>query len=384
MSKNCPTIINKNITIVNEETVITHYENYKSTKIVYTYICNKCGYSGEITKSNLTQGKGCSCCNGKTVAEGINDIPTTAPEMVKYFQGGYDEAKLYTKGSSKRIIPICPDCKKIKDKDMKIITLYSQGMGCDCGDGTSFPEKIMISLLKSLNLDYIKEYSPNWIKPKRYDFLITNKNIIIEMDGALHYKDNPYNGEKLEKTKNSDMLKDFMAIKNGYKIIRIDCRYSGFEYIKKNILQSQLNEIYELNEIDWGIIHENSLSNLAKMVCDYRKNTSEKTSDIASKFNIAICSTINYLKLGNDFGWCEYDPKIEAFKGSFKSGKQKGKKVSLYDKDLFYIGKFSSLVELEKYSLNNLEVILKSRSIGEKLKSEDICHYNNYIIKKMK
>ena len=40
--------------------------------------------------------------------------------MVKYFQGGIDEARRYTYNSRQKIYPICPDCGRVKDKDIYV------------------------------------------------------------------------------------------------------------------------------------------------------------------------------------------------------------------------------------------------------------------------
>ena len=94
-------------------------------------MCVKCGYEcGEhykkqeykkeywIIETDILQNHGCPVCcrNPQIVVKGINDIPTTAPWMIPYFQGGYEEAKLYTFSSSYKINPICPDCGNIKNK----------------------------------------------------------------------------------------------------------------------------------------------------------------------------------------------------------------------------------------------------------------------------
>ena len=64
----------------------------------------------------LSSNQGCACCHSLVVVPGINDIPTTDPWMISYFQGGYDEAKRYTHGSEQKIHPVCPECGRIKDK----------------------------------------------------------------------------------------------------------------------------------------------------------------------------------------------------------------------------------------------------------------------------
>lgn len=122
--------------------------NKGNKMLLYYYVmcleCKQCYYriSYDIEK------RGCPICNGKLVIKGYNDIPTTAPWMVPYFQGGIDEASNYTKCSGKKIIPICPHCGRIHDKEVSINNLYNNhGYKCQCSDGISYPEKFMISFL---------------------------------------------------------------------------------------------------------------------------------------------------------------------------------------------------------------------------------------------
>ena len=157
---------------------------------LYQYKCLKCGFDcGENYKNGtfypncwslendlLYNGSGCALCcdNPQRTVVGINDIPTTAPWMISYFQGGKDEAKKYTKSSSQEIYPKCPHCGKIKSSKMKINTIDAMnGIGCDCGDGVSFPEKYLSNLLDQLQVKYIRELTKThflWCDKYRYDF----------------------------------------------------------------------------------------------------------------------------------------------------------------------------------------------------------------------
>ena len=112
----------------------------------YKYLCKKCGYNnGDMIENKILQGGGCSCCYGRTVVEGINDSPSTAQWMVKYFQGGYEEAKLYTRCSHNKITPVCPECKRTHIKEVIINNLFHRhGYKCGyCMDGISFSEKFI-------------------------------------------------------------------------------------------------------------------------------------------------------------------------------------------------------------------------------------------------
>lgn len=61
----------------------------------YDISCNICGWdNGWIAEKILKQGCGCPCCASKIVVPGINDIATTVPWMIQYFQ---DDDKEITK-----------------------------------------------------------------------------------------------------------------------------------------------------------------------------------------------------------------------------------------------------------------------------------------------
>lgn len=305
----------RDLTIIDRE-----YKKDKTNKPWkwYKYTCNKCNWEdGWIVENALIEGNGCSCCGitPKIVVEGINDIPTTAPWMVKYFQGGYDEAKLYTKSTSQKINPVCPDCKKIKDKKMSINDIYTRhSIACTCGDGNSYPNKFISSVFSQLNTVYELEYSPEWIFPKRYDlyFELDNKKHIVEADGRWHSTDNNLSGKSAKESKVVDDYKDLKAQENNVEVIRIDCSLSSLEYIKQNIVTSKLNKLFDLSNIDWLKCEEFASSNLIKVACDYKKNNSNLTTkDIGELMKLSSDTIRNYLKRGSAIGWCYYNAKEE-------------------------------------------------------------------------
>lgn len=335
----------------------------------YKYKCNICGWDkGWIREEHLLNMIGCSCCSGQIVVEGINDIPTTVPWMIKYFQGGYDEAKLYTKSGGGnpnnrggKIYPICPDCGRVKNKPILIYSIYNNhSIGCSCGDGKSYPEKFMFNILNQLKINFEIEYSPEWIKPKRYDFYfkLNNKEYIIEMDGELGHGNKIHSKSKLtkEETVAIDDYKDKLAKEHDIEVIRIDCNYGNntinkLEYIKSNIM-SKLSQTLNLKEtsIDWIKCNEFALSNLCKKACDYKRNNPDwNTVKIGKLMNLNRHTIRNYLKEGNKLEWCEYNPKKELSKGKSKSKKINSKPVQIF-KDNILLGTFESCSELERQS----------------------------------
>lgn len=362
-------------------------DNRKENQKWYKYKCNKCGWTeGWITEGNLLNGNGCSCCNGKTIVEGINDIPTTAPWIVKFFQGGYDEAKMYTRSSHIGITPICPDCGRIKDKEMSISKVYKkQSIGCSCSDSKSYPEKFMFNVLEQLGIDFISEYNPDWIKPKRYDFYfeLDNEEYIIETDGELGHGKETHNlsNKSSEETKAEDDYKDRLADEHNIEVIRIDCDKSELEYIKNKITDSRLNELFDLGNIDWLKCEEFALNNLVKMVCEIKRDNPNMTTGDISKITQLCKNTIaSYLKRGSIiWSWVNYNPKEERSKSATKSRDFLKKQVEVF-KDGISLGIFKSAKEIDNRSEELFGVKLYSPNISSVCNNK-LPHYKKFIFK---
>lgn len=77
---------NRNFTIIDRFI----NERISKNKIIRTHAykckCNICNHISIKMESDILCGKGCPCCAGKTVVEGINDIPTTASWMIQFFK----------------------------------------------------------------------------------------------------------------------------------------------------------------------------------------------------------------------------------------------------------------------------------------------------------
>lgn len=363
---------NRDLVIIDREYRDNPHNKGKHLKY-YKYKCNKCSYEGWMVESNLIHGNRCpACCDSpQVVAQGINDIPTTAPWMIKYFQGGYEEAKLYNKCSMSKIYPICPDCGQVRDKPIRISDIHrNHSIGCICSDGISYSEKIMYSVLKQLNIGFMSQLTKvkfEWCKEYRYDFyfMFNNEHFIIETHGIQHYK---YTGRgvSLQKEQENDRLKKQLAKENGIEhYIVIDCKESELKYIKNNILNSELSNIFDLNKINWLKCEEFALNNLVKIACEYKKNNPDLTTINIGEMMDLNCITIRkYLKRGTKLGWCNYDPKEENFKGSSKSGKKSGKAVEIFKDDIL-IGIAESTCELAKQSEKLFGVKLVQQSISK-------------------
>lgn len=378
---------NVDITIINRKYEKRKHGHSIINEKYYQYKCNKCGFDcGEhykmgvyynefwIVESDLSHGTGCSCCcaTPQIVVNGINDIPTTAPWMVDYFQGGYDEAKKYLKSGSTEIYPICPDCGKIKNKKMKLGTIYAMhGISCQCMDGISYPEKYISKLLDQLGIKYIKELTKttfDWCKNYRYDFYLIDYNYIIETHGIQHYKESTghFNSDKtLAEQIKTDNEKESIAKQNGIdKYIIIDCRYSNSEWISKSIIKSELNILFDLNNVSFNLCAEFANSNIKKEVCQYYNMYKHMGCKyIAKHFNINVNTVASYLREGNSIGWCTYN------KTSFCT-----KEVYVYTLDNTFCGSYRSIKELCRKSVRDFGVQFTSQNVSSVCRGEHRQH----------
>ena len=363
----------RDITITDRKYVDNPHNKGKYLKY-YKYECNKCSfdcgkhysivdkeYKDELwIEENSLIGKnksGCSCCcsPSKVVVENINSIYHTDKWMIPYM--GDECAKIHTHGSNDNIYTICPDCGQTKRTTIRIAQIHkTHSIGCEiCGDGVKYPNKFMAESLRQLEVDFIPEYTPEWIKPRRYDFYIPSKNIIIEMDGGLGHgnKIHPKDNKTIEESLEIDNYKDEQARLHGIEVIRIDCFYDGnsrFEYIKNNV-KNKLKNILELKNINWLKCDEFALSNLIKIACNYKNsNPNLTTTEIGQLMGgYTRAGVSNWLYKGNELGWCNYDTHEEMVKSALNTGKANGKQVEVF-KDGRSLGIFESGTDIARQS----------------------------------
>jgi len=279
----------------------------------YKYICKICGNEDIIIESNLIQGSGCNvCCPAtKKVLKGYNDLWTTHPFISKFLKN-QNEGYIISSGSNKKTNWKCPECGVERRATPNDIT--SDGYSCtSCGDGISFPEKLMSNLLKQACVIFERERTFDWSHGKRYDFYIKSLNCIIETHGLQHYKDNmnwTNRFRDFEEEKENDILKKQLALENNIDYYVIDCRESNMEYIRNNILNNRLNGLLDLNKINWYECAEFALSNLVKQVCDTWNLNTKNIELLKETFKVTRSCLRNYLKQGAKLGWCDYDPKL--------------------------------------------------------------------------
>lgn len=291
-------------------TVLDKYIN-SSSKIKVK--CNLDGHIWTVLPTNLLKTNnptGCPVCAGKSVELGINSIVDTHPNIAKLFVN-QDLATKVSYGSEKEADFLCPVCNLVSTKIIKSVT--KQGFKCNfCSPNISFPERFISSLLNYLNIPFKARTKIDWSLNKEYDIYIQRDSIIIEMHGSQHYIEKiNSNWRSLKEEQENDNLKKELAYQNNIKnYIVIDSRISEADFIKNNILNSKLSELYDLTNVNWQTIEEWSATSLIKKSCELW-NSNITIVDISKKLDLHPDTIRSYLKNGTKLGLCYYNPSID-------------------------------------------------------------------------
>ena len=351
-----------NLRIINQ-IVITRNDARKEKGC--TVECLECGSIYDVLETSLIKKCGCRVCKGnRYIVKGINDVATTHPHLVKYF-ATVEDAYKHSHGSEKHVLTRCPECGN--ERTMKILNLTHFSFSCpSCSDGVSYPNKLMFNVLTQLNIDFVTEYSPEWVGTKRYDFYIPSEHLIIEMDGGWHEEDNKMSGQTKEESKTIDDWKDKQAELHGIDVVRIKADKSDLEYIKENIFKSKLTLMCNLTTVDWLKCHEFALSSRVKEACALWNSGVNRTIDIASKMKMEYSTIRDYLNRGAMIDWCDYNLDIVNEKRKSILSQTKKKKVLILETGNI----FGSVVETSNNSLEILGVFIDKSSISRVCRGE--------------
>ena len=273
----------------------------------------ECGHEWDAVIADRTLGKtGCPYCHNKKILVGFNDMWTTNPELASQLNNSEDGYK-HTQFSSKKVEWKCITCGNII-KNRIISNVKQQGLSCSrCSDGMSFPEKFIYNLLKESNIDFEYDSSQEWSKGKRFDFYLPEHNWIIEVHGIQHYKPTfesmrRENSRTFEREVKNDAEKKLLAYSNNVKkYIEIDARYSDVDYIRNNVLNSDIRDM--VSKVDFEKVAQAANNSLIKEACDIWNSGLRSTTSVAKKMNIHIGTAQNYLERGVEAGWCDYCSK---------------------------------------------------------------------------
>lgn len=269
--------------------------------------CPDCGLERRTAISNLNH-RGFTCPCQKTYHiyyEGVNDIRITHPHV---YESLVDKSKGIgiTQGNKAFADFKCKKCGTIFNR--RISNACRIGLNCPvCSENISYPNKFgryFIQQTKAKNIKF--ECAFEWSQNKRYDiyFEYNGKKYVIELDGMQHYrKTYKFHHQTYKTIHDNDLLKEKLANQNNVELIRIDCSISTMEYIKQSILNSELNKIFDLSNIDWDYCNsKSSINDFIQEICmDYAKNELY-VNELMKKYNIGNTAIKNYIKIGKSIG----------------------------------------------------------------------------------
>jgi very-short-patch-repair endonuclease len=269
----------------------------------FKFDCDKCHHKFEGVLHNISAGTWCPYCCNNPKSKLCNDNTCNmcfnksfaSHEKSKYWsienvdeQGNLilpRDITLYTKIKFKFD---CPECHHTFESRLGHI---SAGTWCPfCKNKT---ELILYSFLKNNYENIEKQYKTTWCinvitnRNYRYDFVLHNNNIIIELDGQQHFKQ-VSNWKTPHKQFLTDKYKEYCANNNEYSIIRIlqvDVYYNKYNWIEKlnnsiskiiesgviqNIYMCENNEYHQYLNINWKHII-NSIKIIKRFYLKYIK-----------------------------------------------------------------------------------------------------------------
>lgn len=123
----------------------------------------------------------------------------------------------------------------------------------------------------------------------------------------------------LKEEQDNDKLKEKLAKENGIEYyITIDARLSESNYIKNNIVNSNLSLIFNLSNINWDECNRFATNSLVLVACNYWTSGIRDTFKITIIMNMHRGTIIRYLKQGAILGISDYNPIEEIKKSSLK------------------------------------------------------------------
>jgi hypothetical protein len=333
-----------------------------------TKICDNCGFKipkityGSILKSREKH-EGIDLCLSCANSYNGNHpsiercIVTTHPHIINLLNNPNDAYKI-TSGTTKKIEFKCSDCGFIDKRIVNNVVRF--GFKCKkCSDGISYPEKFMMNLLEQSKIKYEIQKSFSWSDNKFYDFYLPNLNCIIETHGEQHYvRRKTYRNRSLQEEQKNDLHKEQMALKNNIgNYIVINCMDSTLEFIKNNILNSELNKLLILSQIDFLQCHEFACSNFVKTIANLW-NKEKNISTIKEVVNLSNGTIRNYLKKAKQLNWCDYDPKEIMKENALRNKPKNKKKIVQLSAENEFIKVWDSISDASShYGINNSAII---------------------------
>lgn len=332
---------------------------YKNNKTKAKFQCLKCGGVFELKPDSFKARDGrCPCCENKKIDNKKSSVFELYPDLVSWFVNKED-AKMYGTCSKTIVKFKCPDCGfEFEEKIRTFVKRANHCLNCKT-DGISKPNKFLREVLREVESQLTQkdfEWSPDWAKKYLYDGHIITKNryeVAIEMQGEQHYHETGWG--RFEYQIKRDQEKAALIQCQEIKLVEIECKSTDYFYMKKQILNSYLNEILDLSQIDWDKIVSLCSKNYLKIVSDYYKK-GLSTTEIGKKMDFDRHTIQRMLMDASEMGWVQYNPL-----SAVELSKQKVKMVDSLTNEEFI---FDSVSQTIKEMKNKYNITISKNTIG--------------------
>jgi very-short-patch-repair endonuclease len=209
--------------------ILTPRQIFSCTNEKYEFKCDDCKHMFMVTISNITKhNTWCSYCSHNELCSDLQCIMCfensfASCERSQYWSNLNNVNPRFIFKYTHELYKFnCPDCPNIYVQSPKLIA-GKEKCWCLCSSNTTenILYKYLIKTYPSLHIITQKRF--NWCKnlrELRFDYLIEEYKIIIELDGLQHFKQ-VSTWTSPEITQQNDKYKMTCVLKNGYSIIRI-------------------------------------------------------------------------------------------------------------------------------------------------------------------
>jgi very-short-patch-repair endonuclease len=193
---------------------------FKKTDKKYLFNCEKCNHEFKIALDKLSGGGWCSYCYGKKICESDCEICFNRSFASHIYSKCWSNENTL---SPKKVAlhsntKFKFKCDKCDSEFMKDPNSIMRGEWCRfCKNKT---EKRLFEYLKNLYPNVISEFNEKWLGNMRFDFMIPELKLIIELDGEQHFEQ-IMNWANPNVQLGNDVHKTKLANERGYKVIRI-------------------------------------------------------------------------------------------------------------------------------------------------------------------
>jgi very-short-patch-repair endonuclease len=220
---------------IHNKTYTYNKSNYINMTTLIIITCNKHGDFSQTPSNHITHKQGCMECGriktGLSKRKSIEDFIERSNIIHKYIT--YDYSKVHEKYTvrSNKVEIGCNRCKAKGFADYFFLQSPSDHLsGRGCRKCIFKTQQMVVSMLNDY-IHIVKKFEDEYkleglknIRDLRFDFFLEYFNIILELDGGLHFREfnkGHFKNKELKKTQERDFMKMKFALNKGITIIRI-------------------------------------------------------------------------------------------------------------------------------------------------------------------